>query len=83
HDDVQELNRVQLYSNAVFRLAYRHPEKMDYKDWERKVVVAFIQRTIQGDRERVEKGLLSAESLAEAVGKIQDWMRKRGLPEEL
>lgn len=56
---------------------------MDYKDWERKVVVAFIQRTIQGDRERVEKGLLSAESLAEAVGKIQDWMRKRGLPEEL
>ncbi|KAH7713696.1 hypothetical protein AAVH_18974 [Aphelenchoides avenae] len=75
--DINELIRIQRYSAAVFRLSFRDSDKMHYEESERKVVTAFLKRSIEVAQSNVEKGLLPAKALADELARIQKWKRDR------
>lgn len=68
------------YFSALFRLSFRHPEKMHYADSDRDLVVDYLERTFRVTREFIGKGLYPAEYAevaVEAVQRMKEWKQSR------
>lgn len=81
-DRVENVLWLQRYWASLFRLSYRYSNNMQYKDWERSVVVDFIQSSFRFTRDLIEKEQRrSARSkyLAETLGRMQKWRERQEL----
>lgn len=75
---IANVHRLQRFFGALFRLSFRHPEKMHYEDSERQVVVEYTQQTFRAFRNDIDQGVLPETSLAQLLGRIQKWKRESG-----
>lgn len=79
-EDIDNFIRTARYFAALFRLSFRHPEKMHYEDWERELVVEYIEQSFKITRDGIEKGEFSMKywkSAVESLDRIQKWNKQR------
>ncbi|KAH7670014.1 hypothetical protein AAVH_42764 [Aphelenchoides avenae] len=59
-DIVEKYLRLLHYFGAVFRLSFRHPDKMHFEDADRELIKEYLNGTFEATEEAVEKEELSS-----------------------
>ncbi|KAH7660511.1 hypothetical protein AAVH_43705, partial [Aphelenchoides avenae] len=76
-DVVEKYLRLLHYFGAVFRLSFRHPERMHFEDEDRDLVIDYLGGTFEDNREPVEKGELSPKQQTNAESLVRILEQKR------
>ncbi|KAH7694809.1 hypothetical protein AAVH_38139 [Aphelenchoides avenae] len=77
-DMVKQVRRM----NAVFRLSFRHPSKMQLTKAERELVVGLVQASIENMRRDFEAGAFPPSIFYSTLERFEEWKKRRRDNEE-